>query len=241
MDSRTGSVVGPTSCAYTAQAAASHRRCAHHRRHINAEIWRWPTTSTALRPPPAPSRSRYEARVASANCSRAPCGHRAVAPEPGETITGNAPASSGRHQHPRQPPTRHRPPGPVPVRRSRPGSGPGHQPPAPHPGGWVRCAKHRRPARLAANRCRHQRWPARPATNANRHQLGSNSYLPMTPMTVSRPTATGALLIATEAKAPSKLQRSDPPWTLASRVTRDGTTSCRSIAGPKGRSIGTVG
>jgi len=76
------------------------------------------------------------------------------------------------------------------------------------------------------------------ATNVNRHQLGSNSYPPHTPTTVSRLPATGALLIATEAKAPSKLQRSGPPQTLASRVTRDGTTSCRCAAwrGAPGRS-----
>jgi len=57
------------------------------------------------------------------------------------------------------------------------------------------------PARLASNRCRHQRWPARPASDANRHHLGSNGYLPPTPTTVSRSAATGAMLIAAEAKA----------------------------------------
>jgi len=50
-------------------------------------------------------------------------------------------------------------------------------------------------------------------------------------MTVSRSPATGAVLIAAEAKALSKLQRSGPPRTLASRLTRDDATSCSYAAG----------
>ena len=45
-------------------------------------------------------------------------------------------------------------------------------------------------------------------------------------MTVSRPPATGTVLIAAEAKALSRLQRQGPPLTLASRLTRDDATSC---------------
>ena len=70
------------------------------------------------------------------------------------------------------------------------------------------------------------------------HQRCSSGYLPPTPRTVSRPPATRALLIATEAKALSILQRSDLPLTLASRVTRDDTTSCHSTAEPKATSVG---
>jgi len=58
-------------------------------------------------------------------------------------------------------------------------------------------------------------------------------------LTVSRLPATGAVLIAAEAKALSKLQRLSPPQTLASRVSRDDATSWHSAAAK--RSAGMAG
>ena len=74
------------------------------------------------------------------------------------TEAGPAPAS------PAAPPC-HRPPGPVPVRRSRPGSGPGRGAPAPRPGCWVPVLCTGSQRSLATDRCRHRRWPASLATD----------------------------------------------------------------------------
>jgi hypothetical protein len=92
-------------------------------------------------------------------------GLRAGEPRPGTALPGRL-ETPAIHRNSSPPACRHRPPGSVPARRSRPGSEPGRAPPAPHPGGWVLCALHREPARLATDRCRHQRWPARLATEA---------------------------------------------------------------------------
>ena len=200
-DGRTSGVLLRAAGSATGVARATLARSASRSSRSTRSLTVGTTTAPIHHQRPADRRQECLVRRAQKGCTAR--GPRAEEPQPGATSNGGLPPTPAASS-------------PLTTRFGSSEAKPtwertGRAPPTHHPGGWVLCAKHREPARLAASAWLHL------ATDPSRHQRCSSSYPPQRSRSVAATPATKTSQPWAEAKAPYKNADSRQPTDARTR------------------------